>query len=48
MKHLAGLLKDRTASYDRADLTVDTSTTSIEHCLQQITTFLNDRQHADH
>ena len=47
MKHLDGLLKDRTVSYECADLTVDTSTTSIEHCLQQITSFLSDRQQAE-
>jgi hypothetical protein len=47
MKHLDGLLKDRTVAYECADLTVDTSTTSIEHCLQQITSFLSERQQTE-
>lgn len=47
MRHLEVLMKDRKPAYERADLTIDTSTTSIEHCLEQIVSFLHGRKQAD-
>ncbi|MFT7517095.1 MAG: XRE family aerobic/anaerobic benzoate catabolism transcriptional regulator [Myxococcota bacterium] len=47
MRHLDILFKDRRSAYERADLIIDTSSKSIENCLQQITKFLHDRESAE-
>ncbi|MBC8369795.1 MAG: helix-turn-helix domain-containing protein [Planctomycetes bacterium] len=47
MKHLDALLKERNPAYERADLTIDTSSLSIEHSIDQIDSFLHERKNSD-
>jgi XRE family aerobic/anaerobic benzoate catabolism transcriptional regulator len=47
MQHLRGLVEERRSAYERADLSIDTSVTSIEHCLELICGFLDDRKNTE-